>query len=95
MGSQLGIASAVLDPLSDEESTACPDVDDLHCVSERIAFGPALGLALSDNERTPNLMLTYKDKEREVSIKRINRAVFAAFIAVCPDLFCHLHLPEL
>jgi Tfp pilus assembly PilM family ATPase len=81
IGAQLGTASAILDPLIDEESTACPDVDDLHCVSERIAFGPAMSLALSDNERTPNLMLTYKDKEREASIKRINRAVFAVFIA--------------
>lgn len=94
MGAQLGTASATLDPLIDEESTACPDVDDLHCVSERIAFGTALSLALSDNERTPNLMLTYKDKEREVSIKRINRAVFAAFIAtvlICFAIFTYQH----
>jgi Tfp pilus assembly PilM family ATPase/Tfp pilus assembly protein PilN len=92
MGAQLGTASATLDPLIDEESTACPDVDDLHCVSERIAFGTALSLALSDNERTPNLMLTYKDKEREVSIKRINRAVFTAFIAtvlICFAIFTY------
>ncbi len=92
IGAQLGTASAILDPLIDEESTACPDVDDLHCVSERIAFGPALSLALSDNERTPNLMLTYKDKEREASIKRINRAVFAVFIAsvlICFAIFTY------
>ena len=92
MGAQLGTASATLDPLIDEESTACPDVDDLHCVPERIAFGPALSLALSDNERTPNLLLTYKDKEREVSIQRINRAVFAVFIAsvlICFAIFTY------
>lgn len=92
MGTQLGTASATLDPLIDEESSACPDVDDLHCVSERIAFGTALSLALSDNERTPNLMLTYKDKEREVSIKRINRAVFATFMAtvlICFAIFTY------
>ena len=64
VGSQLGISSAVLDPLSEQESAACPDVDDTDCISERIAFGPALGLALSDNDHTPNLMFTYKDKER-------------------------------
>jgi Tfp pilus assembly PilM family ATPase len=81
IGAQMGIASAILDPLIDEDATACPDVDDLRHVSERIAFGQALSLALSDNERTPNLMLTYKDKEREVSIRRINRVVFASFIA--------------
>jgi len=92
IGAQLGTASAILDPLIDEESTTCPDVDDLHHVSERIAFVQALGLALSDNERTPNQMLTYKDKEREVSIKRINRAVFAIFIAsvlTCTAIFAY------
>lgn len=82
MGAQLGIASSVLDPLGNEESTACPDGDDLNCISERIAFGPALGLALSDNDHTPNLMFTCKDKERETSIKRINQAIFATFIAI-------------
>jgi hypothetical protein len=82
VGVQLGIPSAVLDPLSEQESAVCPDVDDTGCVSERIAFGPALGLALSDSNYTPNLMFTYRDKERQASIKRINQAVFAGFIAV-------------
>ena len=82
MGAQLGIASSVLDPLGKEESIACPDGDDLNCISERIAFGPALGLALSDNDHTPNLIFTCKDRERETSIKRINRTIFAAFIAL-------------
>ena len=90
VGSQLGITSAVLDPLSEQDSAACPDVEDGGCISERIAFGPALGLVLSDNDHTPNLMFTYKDKEREASVIRINRAVFAAFIAsvlVCAGVF--------
>jgi Tfp pilus assembly PilM family ATPase len=92
IGTHLGTASAILDPLVDEESTTSPDVDDLHRVSERIAFGQALGLALSDNERTPNQMLTYKDRERETSIKRINRVVSAIFIAavlVCAAIFTY------
>ena len=82
VGSQLGVSSAVLDPLSEQESAACPDVEDTGCISERIAFGPALGLALSHSDHTPNLMFTYKDKERQTSIKRINHAVFAGFLAV-------------
>ncbi len=92
IGAQLGTASTILDPLIDEESTTSPDIDDLHRVSERIAFGQALGLALSDNQWTPNQLLTYKDKEREVSIRRINRAVFAAFIAavlICATAFTY------
>ena len=90
VGSQLGITSVVLDPLGEQDLAACPDVDDSRCVSERIAFGPALGLALSDNNHTPNLMFTYKDKEREARVIRINRAVFAAFIAsvlICAGIF--------
>jgi type IV pilus assembly protein PilM len=82
VGSQLGISSAVLDPLSEQESAACPDVEDTGCISERVAFGPALGLALSDSDHTPNLMSTYKDKEGQTSVKRINQAIFAGFMAV-------------
>ena len=82
VGSQLGVSSAVLDPLSEQESAACPDVEDTGCISERIAFGPALGLALSHSDHTPNLMFTYRDKEGQASIKRINQAVFAGFLAV-------------
>lgn len=92
MGSQLGIATTQLDPLSEEELSACPDVDDRRSVSERIAFGAALGLALSDNGRTPNLIFTYKDKEREASVRRINRAVLAVFIALvllCSAVFVY------
>jgi len=90
IGSQLGITSAVLDPLDTEASAACLDVDGESCISERIAFGPALGLAFSNNDHTPNLMFTYKDKEREASVIRINRTVFAIFIVsvlVCAGIF--------
>ncbi len=94
VGSQLGISSAVLDPLSEQESAACPDVEDTGCISERIAFGPALGLALSDNDHTPNLMFTYKDKDGKTSIKRINQAVFAGLHGRRAHLLRRLHLPE-
>jgi len=91
IGAQLGIASEGLDPLSMHDSIpACPDVDDSNYLSERIAFGPALGLALSSKEETPNLIFTYKEKERDASIKRINRAVFAVFLVVvliCSGVF--------
>jgi len=90
VGSQLGISSAMLDPLSEQETAACPDVEDTHCLSERIAFGLTLGLALSDNRHTPNLIFTYREREREASVIRINRSVFAAFIAfvlLCAGIF--------
>ena len=94
VGAQLGVASAILDPLNELASTAPPDAcdSDIHCIFERIAFGPALGLALSSNVRTPNLMFTYKDKKREASIKRINLAVFTFFMAtviLCSGVFIY------
>jgi Tfp pilus assembly PilM family ATPase len=95
VGSQLGISSAVLDPLGEQNSVACPDVDDSGCLSERIAFGPALGLALSDCDHTPNLMFTYREKEVQSSVQRINRAVFAGFMAVvliCSVAFIYQNL---
>jgi Tfp pilus assembly PilM family ATPase len=82
MGAQMGIASSVLDPLSHEESIFSPAGNDLNVPSERIAFGLALGLSLSDNDHTPNVIFTCKDKERETSIKRINQAIFLTFIAI-------------
>lgn len=60
------------------------------CMSERIAFAPALGMALSDNMHTPNFLFTYKDKEREASVKKINLMVFFAFIcsvSLCAGVF--------
>ena len=90
VGSQLGITSEVLDPLNELDPAPCMDTEDANCISERIAFGPALGLAFSGNDHTPNLMYTYKDKEREASITRINMAVFAVFIIavlLCSGVF--------
>ncbi|MBU0545215.1 MAG: hypothetical protein KKH97_07745 [Proteobacteria bacterium] len=90
-GSQLGIPVEVMDPLGVQDPVpACRDVDDSNCLSERIAFGPALGLALSDKEETSNLIFTYKEKERNASIKRINKAVLAVFlffVLICSGIF--------
>ncbi|MFC1488431.1 hypothetical protein ACFL6B_01145 [Thermodesulfobacteriota bacterium] len=43
------------------------------------AFVPAVGMALSSNSLTPNFIFTYKDKQKTVSMQRINRAIVAAF----------------
>lgn len=90
LGSQLGVESVALDPLGEQNEASCLEMGEARSVSERIAFGPALGLALSDNDRTPNLLFTYKDRERKASVIRINRAVFAAFIVsvlICTGIF--------
>jgi Tfp pilus assembly PilM family ATPase len=90
VGMQLGMASEMLDPLSEFDPASCMDMDDENCISERIAFGPALGIAFSGNDHTPNLMFTYKEKEREASINRINMAVFSVFmivVLICSGVF--------
>jgi hypothetical protein len=49
--------------------------------SDRTLISPALGFALSDNNRTPNAIYTYQRKNQEISSRRINRFVFASFLA--------------
>ncbi|OQW97962.1 MAG: hypothetical protein BWK74_05620 [Desulfobacteraceae bacterium A6] len=89
VGDQLGIESDVPDPLKfqlpDFESYA-----EKTCVSDRVSLIPALGLALSDNEYTPNLLFRFKDKEKLAGILRITNAVFAFLILValiCGSVF--------
>jgi type IV pilus assembly protein PilM len=83
IGNQLGVKSVVFDPLSAQGSPVpCPDVDDAQLISERVAFAPALGLAMSDNAFTPNLIFTSKDRERETQIGRVNKAIFATFFII-------------
>jgi Tfp pilus assembly PilM family ATPase len=95
VGQQLGIASDVFDPLSLHFSGLYEGDAIIPSASERIAFAPALGIALSDNMYTPNLLFTYKDKEIEASVKRINWLIFIAFIisvSVCAGgFFYQLH----
>jgi len=90
VGSQLGVTSEVLDPLNELDPASYPDMGDTDSMSERIAFGAALGLAFSGNDHTPNLIFTYKDKETAAAITRINMAVFVVFIItvfLCSGIF--------
>jgi Tfp pilus assembly PilM family ATPase len=81
IGEDLGIQRDVLDPLKPEN----PFVDDITSglsLSERVAFGPALGVALSDTSRTPNLLFTYKDKKKESNITQSNRVIIVSLLIV-------------
>lgn len=92
VGNQLGIASEALDPLGARDTIQVCREGDTQCLSERIAFGPALGMALSDNEYTPNLLFTYKDKERAAGIARFNRAALSVFVVlavICTGVFAY------
>jgi len=74
IGDQLGIESGIMDALS-LDSPSIYDVDPPSSVSERVAFAPAVGLALSDNSRTPNLNFTYKAKQKMIQVARVNRVI--------------------
>ncbi len=81
VGGQLGIASEIFDPLNAQSACFDDKGSQFTCIAERIAFVPALGMALSDNSHTPNFLLTFKDKEREANVKRINMTIFGVFLA--------------
>jgi len=76
VGEQLGIETDVLDPFR----MASPPYDDdgrMISLSERISLLPALGMALSDNAHTPNLLFTSKDKQQVVKMARVDRILIA------------------
>ncbi|HDQ04166.1 MAG TPA: hypothetical protein ENN23_06305 [Deltaproteobacteria bacterium] len=78
MGDQMAIEADFFDPFGGHTYSAAESLS----FSERMSLVPALGLALSDNSRTPNAIFTYAEKNREIRVARINRSIFVAFAAV-------------
>jgi len=59
-------------------------------LSEKEAFAPAIGMALSNNNLTPNFIHTYKDKQKAENARKVNRGIFASilcFLAICVGLY--------
>jgi type IV pilus assembly protein PilM len=59
-------------------------------LSDKEAFAPAIGMALSNNNLTPNFIYTYKDKQKTDSARKVNRAILAGiifFLAICFGLY--------
>jgi len=75
---QLGIKTEFFDPF--KKQTASSFYESLS-LSEKVSLVPVLGLSFSDNIRTPNTIFTYREKNKEIRIKRINRRIFASFAA--------------
>jgi type IV pilus assembly protein PilM len=91
VGEQLGIATDVLDPFC---MASTPSDDDCRMISlsERVSLLPALGMALSDNAHTPNLLFTAKDKQQVVKMARVNRilvAISAAAVLASVGIFLY------
>ncbi|MFH1480736.1 MAG: pilus assembly protein PilM [Pseudomonadota bacterium] len=81
IGEQLGIEKDVLDPL-DPGHPFVSDAMPPQSLQERTSFNMAVGLALSSNAYTPNALFTYREKEEENSVRRINMRIFVCFIGV-------------
>jgi hypothetical protein len=75
---QLGAKTELFDPF--KQHTGSPAAESTS-LSERMLLSPALGFSLSDNRRTPNVIFTYNEKNREAKTKRIDRLVFFSFLA--------------
>jgi len=81
VGEQLGIKSEILDPINFLFDHSDGELKQISA-SDRVALVPALGLALSDNEYTPNLLFRFKDKEEVTRNAKISRIASMAVIAV-------------
>ena len=75
---QLGTKSEFLDPFGQQSVYAAAESLNL---SEKVSLVTALGLSFSDNIRTPNTVYNYREKNREMTVKRINRGIFVSFAA--------------
>jgi Tfp pilus assembly PilM family ATPase len=89
VGEQLGVESDVLDPLN-LQFQASDGKFQRTSISERVASIPALGLAFSDNNYTPNLLFRFKDKEKALQTVRINRIASMVMIAAIMVSFVFL-----
>ena len=75
---QLGIKVELFNPLQTQTENWLAETIS---PADRIALIPALGLAFSSNKHTPNIIFTYKEKNNEIRLKKINRGITAAFAA--------------
>ena len=72
--SQLGIECQVLDALSPSSPGVPKNASQMSPV-DRLSYNLAVALALSDNSYTPNLLYTYRDKERVRQAKKMDVAI--------------------
>lgn len=81
IGCELGVEHTVLDPLDPRNPFVQGHTSEM-TVSERASVSVALGAALSDKSRTPNFLMTYKDKKKKINIALVNRSIFCTLAAV-------------
>jgi Tfp pilus assembly PilM family ATPase len=78
---QVGLPGDTIDPL-EPRTSFMNDISVPGSASGRAPFAPAVGMALSKNSHTPNLLFTSDDKERMGNVRRINLGVFVVFFII-------------
>lgn len=85
IGDLLDLPRETVDPLNPiTPSTVKTDIPEY--ASDRSIYAPAVGLALSRNDRTPNFIFTHENRETHARINLINRLVVGAsliLLALC------------
>lgn len=79
MYSQLGIESLILDPLNPENPNL-GRIQGPSSVVDRMEYNLVVALSLSDNSITPNLIYTYKSKEKQRQALNVDKAIYAVTI---------------
>ncbi len=85
----LEIPVEIIDPFHSREHET-DKVSSHESISEKGSFAPAVGSAISDNIMTPNLIFTYRDKERLKKMLKINQLIviiFAVLVTVSAGIF--------
>lgn len=72
---QLGIPLIDLNPFDSETLADRPDTE-----QEQLSFIPAVGLASSDDNRTPNFLQTYHDRSKREKRQLFNCVLFGLFL---------------
>jgi hypothetical protein len=88
IGRQLDMPVEVMNPFTADTPFVRP-VNIPETQAQRESFVPAIGLALSNNTRTPNVLFTHQDRDKQEDIRRINLQILTgcmlcliAFIAL-------------
>ena len=81
IGDELGLPRETFDPFT-TEPRFLGDVAGPASDAERQSFAPALGMALSNNDHTPNFLHTFKEKAKAARSRLFRRIFMGCFLAI-------------
>ncbi|HDR15553.1 MAG TPA: hypothetical protein ENN79_08780 [Desulfobacteraceae bacterium] len=81
IGEGLGMDRDILDPM-DPRNSAMEKISAPDSLRERMFYTIAMGLSLSDDSRTPNLIHPYEAKDKIARVSRFNKLIFILFLLI-------------